>query len=65
MLDARKAAKAEPHGLSVIRGWAQYHRGDWTAAQQTFGALKQSAQSSDADTGLRVIQQGMMPPVFR
>ena len=65
MLDARKGKRAEPSGLSIVRGWAQYHRGDWSGAQQTFSALQQRDPSHDTETGLRVIQQGYMPPSFR
>ena len=65
MLDARKGGKGEPEGLSVVRGWAQYHRGDWDGAQRTFTALEQHNPSSSAETGLRVIQEGYLPKQFR
>ena len=33
MLEQRRQKRAEPHGLSVIRGWAMYHKGDWGGRQ--------------------------------
>ena len=65
LMDARRATKAEPHGLAIVRGWAQYKRGDWAAAEQTFGALAKTGTAPDAEHGLRVIQQGYLPPQLR
>ncbi len=65
MLNTRGARRAEPHGLTMVRGWAQYHRGDWAGAQQTFATLQTKAPSTDAANGLRVIQQGYLPPNLR
>ncbi|MCW6508393.1 hypothetical protein [Lichenifustis flavocetrariae] len=66
MMDARRGTKsAEPHGLAIIRGWAQYHKGDWEGAQRTFEMAQQKSPGNDSETGLRIIRQGYLPPQFR
>ena len=34
LLEQRRQNKAEPQGLSVVRGWAMYHKGDWEGGQE-------------------------------
>lgn len=64
MLNARRAQGAEPSGLGVIRGWAQFHAGDWEGAKQTFSGLHDSAFVESRE-GLRVIQEAYTPPRLR
>ncbi len=64
MLDSRQQSKTEPHGLSVIRGWTQYHRGDWGGAQKTFGALSSTQVAREAQDGLRTVDQGFNPRLY-
>lgn len=64
MLDSRRRTKSEPSGLALIRGWAQYHRGDWDGAKQTFAGLHDS-EFLKAREGLRVVQDAFTPPRMR
>ncbi|WP_131113050.1 hypothetical protein [Lichenihabitans psoromatis] len=65
MLEQRKSqGRSEPRGLSVVRGWAMYHKGDWTGAQQVFADLK-NGMPRESQEGLRVIQQGYTNPRYR
>lgn len=64
MLDGRRRRSSEPSGLSVIRGWAQYHRGDWEGAKQTFSSLHDTAFMESRE-GLRVVQDGYTNPRYR
>lgn len=64
MLDQRRQRTSEPSGLSVIRGWTQYHRGDWEGAKQTFSGLHDSA-FLDSREGLRVVEDAYKPPRLR
>ena len=64
MLDARRMKSPEPHGLAVIRGWTQYHGGDWNGAQKTFSDLKDTQVSREAQDGLRVLDEGFRPKLY-
>lgn len=65
MLDQRRQKRSEPHGLSVVRGWALYHKGDWEGAKQIFSSLDGGAYSREQQEGLRVIQAGYTNPRYR
>lgn len=65
MLEQRRQKRAEPHGLSVVRGWAMYHKGDWEGAKQVFSGLDAGQYSRERMEGLRVIQEGYTPPHMR
>ena len=66
MLDARKASRrSEPTGLSMVRGWTLYHKGDWEGAKQVFSGVQAKGYSRDAQEGLRVIEMGYTNPKFR
>ena len=66
MLDERKARRhQEPKGLSVVRGWAMYHKGDWEGASRVFADLKNGGMAPQGQEGLRVIQQGYTNPRYR
>ena len=61
MMDQRRQKRAEPRGLSVVRGWALYHKGDWEGAKQVFSSLDRGQYSREQQEGLRVIQEGYTP----
>ena len=65
MLEQRRQKHAEPHGLSVVRGWAMYHKGDWEGAKQVFSGLDSGQYSRERVEGLRVIQEAYTPPRMR
>ena len=65
MLDQRRAKGAEPRGLSVIRGWAMFQKGDWDGAKQVFTNLDRGAYSREREEGLRVIEMSYTPSRFR
>ncbi len=57
LLEQRRQKKAEPQGLSVIRGWAMYHKGDWEGAKKVFSSLDAGTATRERQEGLRVIEQ--------
>ena len=61
LMDQRRQKRAEPRGLSVVRGWALYHKGDWEGAKQVFSSLDGGQYSREQQEGLRVIQEGYTP----
>ena len=65
LMDERKARRAEPQGLTVVRGWALYKKGDWDQAKQVFTALNKTGMSSQASEGLRQIELGYTNPRYR
>ena len=65
LLEQRRQKHAEPHGLSVVRGWALYKKGDWEGAKQVFSNLDRGDYSRERVEGLRVIQEGYTPPHMR
>ncbi len=65
LLEQRRQKRTEPHGLSVVRGWAMYHRGDWEGAKRVFSSLDGGGFSQERQEGLRVIEQGYTNPRFR
>ena len=65
LLDQRRQKRSEPHGLSVVRGWALYHKGDWESAKQAFSSLDGGTYSREQQEGLRVIQAGYTNPRYR
>ena len=65
MLEQRRQKHVEPHGLSVVRGWALYKKGDWEGAKQAFSNLDRGTYSRERIEGLRVIQEGYTPPHMR
>ncbi len=65
MLEQRRQKHAEPRGLSVVRGWAMYHKGDWEGAKQVFSGLDSGQYSRERAEGLRIIQEAYTPPRLR
>ena len=67
MLEERRSrGLAEPGGLSIIRGWALYHRGDWEGAKQVFADLqRRNVQAQDAADGIATIQYEQSPMAGR
>ena len=65
LMDQRRQKRAEPRGLSVVRGWALYQKGDWDGAKQVFSSLDGGRSSREQQEGLRVIQMGYTNPRYR
>ena len=66
MLEQRRQQRgSEPGGLSVVRGWAMYHKGDWEGAKQVFSGLQNTNLQREAQEGSRVIQLGYTNPRYR
>jgi len=67
MLDDRKSrGVGEPSGLSVIRGWALFQKGDWEGAKKVFAGLRdKQEQVEDAEFGLATIEHAELPPSMR
>ena len=65
MLEQRRQKHVEPRGLSVVRGWAMFHRGDWDGAKQVFSGLDHGSYSRERLEGLRVIEQSYTPSRLR
>lgn len=65
MMDARRAAHPEPAGLSVVRGWALYKKGDWDGAKRVFTDAGRRGMSDEAGNGLRQIELGYTNPRYR
>lgn len=65
MMDARRAGRAEPKGLSVVRGWALYKKGDWEGARQVFNEVGAKGMPEEASKGLKQIDLGYTNPRFR
>jgi cellulose synthase operon protein C len=66
MLEQRKQRKrSEPAGLSVVRAWAMYHKGDWEGAKQVFATAESKGLTREGQEGLQIIQRSYLPPVFR
>lgn len=65
LLEQRRQKRAEPRGLTVVRGWAMYNKGDWEGAKQVFSGLDAGSYSQERMEGLRVIQQAYTPPHLR
>lgn len=65
MMDQRRARRSEPRGLSIVRAWALYHKGDWEGAKQAFSSLDAGELSRDREVGMRLIEQGYTNPRYR
>ena len=65
LLEQRRQKRSEPRGLTVVRGWAMYNKGDWEGAKQVFSGLDAGNYSEERMEGLRVIQQAYTPPHLR
>ena len=65
MLDQRRSTRSEPRGLSIVRGWALYHKGDWAGAERVFSGLDGGQYSDERATGLKVIEYGYTNPRYR
>jgi hypothetical protein len=66
MLDERRShGRPEPAGLSVVRGWAQYHSGDWEAAKKSFGDAETHGEVKAGKEGLSFVERGYLPPWLR
>ena len=66
MLDERKQrGRLEPVGLSLVRAWAMYHKGDWEGAKKVFAGAEAKGHAREAEEGLSMIQRGYLPPWLR
>ena len=65
MMDARRSIRTEPAGLSVVRGWALYKKGDWEGARQVFNEVGHRGLPSEASKGLTQIELGYTNPRYR
>jgi hypothetical protein len=66
MLEERKQqGRPEPAGLSLVRGWAMYHKGDWEGAKKVFTSAEARGHAREAGEGLDMIQRGYLPPWLR
>ena len=66
MLDERKnLGRSEPAGLALVRGWAQYHTGDWEAAKRSFANAEAKGEVGKAKEGLGYVERGYLPPWLR
>ena len=66
LLEQRRQQKgSEPGGLSIVRGWAMYNKGDWEGARRVFAEADKKGLSREAQEGTRVIQLGYTNPRFR
>jgi len=67
MLEERRSkGLAEPSGLTVVRGWALYQKGDWEGAKQVFAGLQAKQQQvEDAEFGLATIEHAELPAAMR
>jgi len=67
MLEERKSkGLAEPSGLTIVRGWALYQKGDWEGAKKVFAGLQAKQQQvEDAEFGLATIEHAELPAAMR
>ena len=65
MMDARRTGRAEPKGLSIVRGWALYKKGDWEGARQVFNDVDAKGLHDEASKGLKQIDLGYTNPRYR
>lgn len=65
MMDARRGRHAEPRGLSVVRGWALFKKGDWDQAKAVFDDVGRRGMTDEAQRGLKQIELGYTNPRFR
>jgi tetratricopeptide (TPR) repeat protein len=62
MLEQRRQdRRPEPFGLSVVRGWALFHKGDWGGAEQVFAELAAKGHAAEAEDGLSTIHAAEYP----
>jgi tetratricopeptide (TPR) repeat protein len=59
--ERRQERRPEPFGLTVVRGWAMFHKGDWEGARQVFAELAAKGHAKEADEGLSTIQAAEYP----
>ena len=57
----RQERRPEPFGLTVVRGWAMFHKGDWEGAKQVFAELAAKGHTTEANEGLDTIQRAYYP----
>ena len=63
MLEQRKQERrSEPFGLTVVRGWAMFHKGDWEGAKQVFAELAAKGHAEEAEDGLTTIPSRRVSP---
>ena len=67
MLEERRSkGLAEPSGLTIVRGWALYQKGDWEGAKKVFAGLQAKQENvEDAAFGLATIEHAELPPSMR
>jgi hypothetical protein len=62
MLEQRRQdRRPEPFGLTVVRGWAMFHKGDWEGARQVFAELAAKGHATEAEEGLNTIHAAEYP----
>ena len=57
----RQERRPEPFGLTVVRGWAMFHKGDWEGAKQVFAELAAKGHTAEAEDGLSTIHAAEYP----
>ena len=57
----RQERRPEPSGLTVVRGWAMFHKGDWEGAKQIFADLAAKGHGTEAEEGLNIIHAAEYP----
>jgi tetratricopeptide (TPR) repeat protein len=64
--ECKSKGLAEPSGLTVVRGWALYQKGDWEGAKKVFAGLQaKQEQVEDAEFGLATIEHAELPAAMR
>lgn len=59
--ERRQARRSEPYGLTVVRGWAMFHKGDWAGAKLVFAELAAKGHAKEGEDGLSTIQAAEYP----
>jgi tetratricopeptide (TPR) repeat protein len=57
----RQERRREPFGLTVVRGWAMFHKGDWEGAKLVFAELAAKGHATEAEEGLSTIHAAEYP----
>ena len=57
----RQERRSEPFGLTVVRGWAMFHKGDWEGAKLIFADLAAKGHATEAEEGLNTIHAAEYP----
>jgi len=67
MLEERRSrGLSDPAGLTIVRGWALYHAGDWEGAKRIFASMQTDKQQAEnAADGIAVIEHAELPAADR